>query len=91
MSRAKVSKREVTRETVQIYLEQCNIGYGSFISQSIIQNMRYGLFAEDGLAGSGINLFARPLGNVIYLMTSQITTPERVKQCEQILLKCLQQ
>ncbi|ORY98514.1 pyridoxal phosphate-dependent transferase [Syncephalastrum racemosum] len=59
-------------------------GYSSFISQSIIQKMRYGDFESQG-----INLFARPLGNVIYLMTSQITTPERVRKCEEILFDCL--
>lgn len=47
--------------------------------------MRYGDFESQG-----INLFARPLGNVIYLMTSQITTPERVRKCEEILFDCLQ-
>ncbi|KAI9320392.1 hypothetical protein BX666DRAFT_2080705 [Dichotomocladium elegans] len=60
-----------------------NRGYGSAISKSIIQEMRHGQF------DAGINLFARPLGNVIYLMTSQTTTPERVRICESILIKCL--
>ncbi|KAG0173475.1 hypothetical protein DFQ28_007128 [Apophysomyces sp. BC1034] len=69
-----------------VELKDTNKGYGSMISQSIIQRMRHGHFENAG----GIQLFARPLGNIVYLMTSQITTPERVRQCEQILLECLQ-
>ncbi|KAI7871575.1 pyridoxal phosphate-dependent transferase [Spinellus fusiger] len=61
-----------------------NKGYGSEISQSLVQKMRTDVFAD------GINLYARPLGNIVYLMTSQITTPERVRQCERILMECLE-
>ncbi|KAI7908236.1 pyridoxal phosphate-dependent transferase [Cokeromyces recurvatus] len=66
-------------------------GYGSNVSKSIIENLRFGQFKNgfDGSSETGINLFARPLGNIIYLMTSQITTPDRVHQCEQALLETL--
>lgn len=60
------------------------IGYGSVVAKSILHEMRHGQFDSD------INLFVRPLGNVIYLMTSQITTTDRVNKCEEILLKCLE-
>ncbi|KAI7875381.1 PLP-dependent transferase [Lichtheimia hyalospora FSU 10163] len=59
-------------------------GYGSVVAKSILHEMRHGQFDSD------INLFVRPLGNVIYLMTSQITTADRVNKCEEILLKCLE-
>lgn len=66
-------------------------GYGSSVSKSIIQNLRSGKFKNgfDGTTETGVNLFARPLGNIVYLMTSQITTQERVHQCEQALLETL--
>ncbi|KAI8641784.1 pyridoxal phosphate-dependent transferase [Parasitella parasitica] len=67
-------------------------GYGSSVSKSVIRNLRSGRFKNgfDGTVETGINLFARPLGNIVYLMTSQITTQERVQQCEQALLETLQ-
>ncbi|KAI7852566.1 hypothetical protein BDC45DRAFT_443690 [Circinella umbellata] len=64
-------------------------GYNSMISKNIIHKMRHGDFDYQG-TGANINLFARPLGNVIYLMTSQTTTPERVRKCEEILFDCLE-
>lgn len=66
-------------------------GYGSAVSKSVIQNLRSGQFKNgiDGTFETGVNLFARPLGNIVYLMTSQITTKERVRQCEQALLDTL--
>ncbi|KAI8384266.1 pyridoxal phosphate-dependent transferase [Radiomyces spectabilis] len=69
--------------------DEANKGYGSTASQSIVQSMRRNVFTENGSEAT-INLFARPLGNIIYLMTSQISTPERVRQCERILLQCIQ-
>ncbi|KAI9302872.1 pyridoxal phosphate-dependent transferase [Cunninghamella echinulata] len=63
-------------------------GYGSSVSASVIDQLRHGAFLNQ--SGTSINLFARPLGNVIYLMTSQITTPNDVQECERILLSCLQ-
>lgn len=66
-------------------------GYGSAVSKSVIQNLRNGKFKNgfDGTTETGVNLFARPLGNVIYLMTSQITTKQGVKECEQALFETL--
>lgn len=66
-------------------------GYSSSVSKSIIQNLRSGQFKNgfDGTTETGVNLFARPLGNIVYLMTSQITTQERVQQCEHALLETL--
>lgn len=63
------------------------LGYGSAVSTSVIQQLRHGDYTD--ASGSSINLFARPLGNVIYLMTSQITTPTDVQECERILLSSL--
>ncbi|KAI8991083.1 pyridoxal phosphate-dependent transferase [Mycotypha africana] len=68
-------------------------GYGSSVSASIIQKLRSAHYKNglDGTPETGIHLFARPLGNVIYLMASQITTPERIQQCEMALLETLKQ
>ncbi|KAI7896454.1 pyridoxal phosphate-dependent transferase [Mucor mucedo] len=67
-------------------------GYSSSVSKSVIKNLRSGKFKNgfDGTAETGVNLFARPLGNIIYLMTSQVTTQQGVRQCEQALLETLQ-
>lgn len=67
-------------------------GYSSSVSKSIIQNLRSAEFKNgfDGTSETGVNLFARPLGNIIYLMTSQVTTQQGVRQCEQALLETLQ-
>ncbi|KAI8364577.1 pyridoxal phosphate-dependent transferase [Blakeslea trispora] len=62
-----------------------NKGYSSSVSKSVIQQLRSGVFKS----GSN-NLFARPLGNVVYLMTSQITTQENVRACEMALLETLE-
>jgi hypothetical protein len=35
-------------------------------------------------------MFARPLGNVIYMMASQRTTPEQIQVLEKTLLQCLE-
>ncbi|OAD80011.1 hypothetical protein PHYBLDRAFT_15016 [Phycomyces blakesleeanus NRRL 1555(-)] len=64
--------------------DDLNAGYGSMTSQNIVQDLRNGQFTE------GINLFVRPLGNIVYLMTSQITTQENVRQCERLFLECLE-
>jgi dethiobiotin synthetase/adenosylmethionine--8-amino-7-oxononanoate aminotransferase len=68
------------------------IGYGSLASKSIVEDLRFGTFKNgfDGTEKTGINLFARPLGNVVYLMTSQITTPQHVRQCEQAFLEAIE-
>ena len=62
-----------------------NKGYGSSVSKSVIQQLRSGVFRDE----ASIHLFARPLGNVVYLMTSQITTQESVRECELALLETL--
>ncbi|KAI9026617.1 pyridoxal phosphate-dependent transferase [Phycomyces nitens] len=64
--------------------DDSNTGYSSMKSQNIVQDLRNGQFSE------GINLFVRPLGNIVYLMTSQITTKENVRQCERLFLECLE-
>ncbi|KAI8983017.1 pyridoxal phosphate-dependent transferase [Pilobolus umbonatus] len=66
-----------------------NKGYGSSVSSDIIQKLRKTEFKIDN-EETGISLYARPLGNIIYLMTSQITTPERVALCEKAILQTLQ-
>ncbi|KAI8092792.1 pyridoxal phosphate-dependent transferase [Halteromyces radiatus] len=62
-------------------------GYGSAVSASVIQQLRHGNYLD--AAGTNINLFARPLGNVIYLMTSQVTSAKDIEECERILLSTL--
>ncbi|ORZ20477.1 pyridoxal phosphate-dependent transferase [Absidia repens] len=63
------------------------LGYSSAVSASVIQQLRHGDYVN--ASGTSVNLFARPLGNVIYLMTSQVSTPKDVQECEKILLSCL--
>ncbi|KAG1470417.1 hypothetical protein G6F56_002700 [Rhizopus delemar] len=66
-------------------------GYSSLSSKSIVEDLRFGAFDNglDGTEKTGVNLFARPLGNVVYLMASQITTSEGIQQCENAFLKAI--
>ncbi|KAL1921314.1 uncharacterized protein VTP21DRAFT_11030 [Calcarisporiella thermophila] len=59
------------------------IGYASTASKSIVQALRNP--AEDQLA-----VFARPLGNVVYLMASQITPSAQLRRIEETLKTCLE-
>ncbi|KAI8583664.1 hypothetical protein K450DRAFT_222199 [Umbelopsis ramanniana AG] len=61
-------------------------GYTSAASAKIIAKMRSHEFEH-----TNINMFARPLGNVIYVMASQRTRPEQIKVLEQTLLQCLEE
>ncbi|KAI9246371.1 pyridoxal phosphate-dependent transferase [Sporodiniella umbellata] len=67
------------------------LGYGSLTSKSIVEDLRHGVFNNglDGTEKTGVNLFARPLGNVVYLMASQVTTPQGIHQCEKAFLKAI--
>lgn len=60
------------------------IGYGSLASKSIAEYLRFEAFKNgfDGIEKTGINLFAKPLGNIVYFVISQITTTQHVHQCE---------
>ncbi|CEG65135.1 hypothetical protein RMATCC62417_01987 [Rhizopus microsporus] len=75
-----------------VELKDQHKGYGSLASKSIVEHLRSGVFKNgfDGTERAGVNLFARPLGNVVYLMTSQVTTPEGVRQCEQAFLEAIE-
>lgn len=66
-------------------------GYSSTASESVSQRLRTGEFQNgfDGTTEFGINLICRPIGNVIYLMASQVTTQLGIRQCEQALLETL--
>ncbi|CAM0142089.1 hypothetical protein VKS41_004208 [Umbelopsis sp. WA50703] len=61
-------------------------GYTSKASANIIQKLRHHNFEH-----TNINMFARPLGNVIYMMASQRTTPEQIQVLEKTLLQCLEE
>lgn len=67
-------------------------GYCSTASEHVSQKLRTGTFKNgfDGTSEHGINLICRPIGNVIYLMGSQVTTQEGIRQCEVALLDTLQ-
>lgn len=62
------------------------IGYTSKASVNIIQKLRHHNFEH-----TDINMFARPLGNVIYMMASQRTKPEQIQVLEKTLLQCLEE
>ncbi|KAI9288957.1 pyridoxal phosphate-dependent transferase [Umbelopsis sp. AD052] len=61
-------------------------GYTSAASANIVAKMRNHQFEH-----TNINMFARPLGNVVYVMASQRTQPEQIKVLEQTLLQCLEE
>ncbi|ORX95777.1 PLP-dependent transferase [Basidiobolus meristosporus CBS 931.73] len=56
-------------------------GYTSNVSKEFIQHIRN--------IDDSIQVFARPLGNVVYVMGSIVTTPEQVKQLENTILSAL--
>ncbi|RUS35390.1 pyridoxal phosphate-dependent transferase [Jimgerdemannia flammicorona] len=60
-------------------------GYASTAPQYIVSRLR-----RDTFGATDLNVFARPLGNVVYLMTSQVTAPRQVREIERLLVECLE-
>lgn len=87
MTNLKVKKKK----NLQAIFIHSYLGYSSLSSKSIVEDLRFGAFDNglDGTEKTGVNLFARPLGNVVYLMASQITTSEGIQQCENAFLKAI--
>ncbi|KAK9729788.1 hypothetical protein K7432_000031 [Basidiobolus ranarum] len=57
-------------------------GYTSNVSKEFIQHIRN--------LDNNMQIFARPLGNVVYIMGSIVTTPEQVAQLEKTILNALE-
>ncbi|KAF9106273.1 hypothetical protein BGX29_009922 [Mortierella sp. GBA35] len=62
-------------------------GYASLLSQKVQQMMR-----ETSAEGedSEVAIFGRPLGNVVYMIASQVSTREQLAKVERILLRTLE-
>ncbi|KAF9952339.1 hypothetical protein BGZ70_000627 [Mortierella alpina] len=58
-------------------------GYASMLSQKVQQKMR-----EKG--DPEVAIFGRPLGNVVYMIASQVSTREQLAKVENILLRTLE-
>ncbi|OZJ04714.1 hypothetical protein BZG36_01813 [Bifiguratus adelaidae] len=66
-----------------VELKDPNRGYSSFLSQGLIDQFRHQANRHN------VNIFARPLGNVVYLMCSQISTRHGLSKIEDILVDAL--
>lgn len=76
-------------------------GYSSNVAESVLQRLRFGpaFDIQAGIASSGadqtrilgpaFNIHARPLGNIIYFMSSLNSTPEALRAVEEALLESL--
>lgn len=61
-------------------------GYASLMSQEVQRKMRD--LREDG-DETEVAIFGRPLGNVVYMIASQVSTREQLNKVENILLRTL--
>ncbi|CAG8446153.1 9291_t:CDS:2 [Ambispora gerdemannii] len=59
------------------------LGYASNASQSIVNEL-YSSFTSNNFG-----IYARPLGNVVYLMTSHVTLPDNIRAVEEKLVECI--
>ncbi|CAG8671296.1 14102_t:CDS:2 [Ambispora leptoticha] len=59
------------------------LGYASNASQAIVKEL-YSSFTS-----KNFGIYARPLGNVVYLMTSHITSPTNIRAVEEKLVECI--
>ncbi|KAG0202258.1 hypothetical protein BGX28_005172 [Mortierella sp. GBA30] len=62
-------------------------GYASMISQRVQHKMREKSDEEDE---TEVAIFGRPLGNVVYMIASQVSTREQLAKVENILLRTLE-
>ncbi|KAF9922068.1 hypothetical protein FBU30_007842 [Linnemannia zychae] len=63
-------------------------GYASLVSQKVQQKMREKTSEEDD---TEVAIFGRPLGNVVYMIASQVSTREQLAKVEKILLRALEE
>ncbi|GJJ69247.1 bifunctional dethiobiotin synthetase / adenosylmethionine---8-amino-7-oxononanoate aminotransferase [Entomortierella parvispora] len=61
-------------------------GYGSLMSQQVQRKLRD--LREEG-DETEVAIFGRPLGNVVYMIASQVSTREQLNKVENILLRTL--
>lgn len=64
-------------------------GYASLLSQTVQQKMREKSSVEEG-GDAEVAIFGRPLGNVVYMIASQVSTREQLAKVERILLRTLE-
>lgn len=64
-------------------------GYASLLSQTVQQKMREISSVEEG-GDAEVAIFGRPLGNVVYMIASQVSTREQLAKVERILLRTLE-
>ncbi|KAF9576528.1 hypothetical protein EC968_008006 [Mortierella alpina] len=62
-------------------------GYASMLSQKVQQKMRE---KRDDETETEVAIFGRPLGNVVYMIASQVSTREQLAKVENILLRTLE-
>ena len=62
-------------------------GYASLLSQTVQQRMREKRAEDDD---TEVAIFGRPLGNVVYMIASQVSTREQLAKVEKILLRTLE-
>ncbi|KAF9397056.1 hypothetical protein BGZ94_006417 [Podila epigama] len=60
-------------------------GYASHLSQKVQRLMR-----DTSSTDSEVAIFGRPLGNVVYMIASQVSTREQLEKVENILLRTLE-
>lgn len=74
-----------------IHLHSTSTGYTSTASLSILESLRNDISIGDNSSlGTGFNIHARPLGNIIYFMASLNSPPETLRSVELALRKVLQ-
>ncbi|KAG0242030.1 hypothetical protein BGW41_005013 [Actinomortierella wolfii] len=62
-------------------------GYASMLSQKVQRQLRE---TESPNSESEVSIFGRPLGNVVYVIASQVSTREQLAKVEKILLRTLE-
>lgn len=62
-------------------------GYASLVSQQVQRRLRE---KEHDDSETEVAIFGRPLGNVVYMIASQVSTREQLAKVENILLRTLE-
>ncbi|KAI8362099.1 onanonoxo-7-onima-8-eninoihtemlysoneda [Mortierella sp. GBAus27b] len=62
-------------------------GYASLVSQQVQRRLRD---TKDDASDAEVAIFGRPLGNVVYVIASQVSTREQLAKVENILLRTLE-
>lgn len=71
-----------------IELEDTNADYGSLVGRDFLEGLKKETVKLAG--GEEFQIHSRPLGNVIYVMTSLFTKPEVVKAMEEVIERRIQ-